>query len=189
MKPPVLKSTTRRRLAIGAVLLVPLLGACGFGAQTDQVYQAAVGVNDHSGDVFVLNAVIVSGTDGSGTFAGTLVNKTDDVVQVGPVTGEGITSETGGGETLEVPANGHNNLGAPGETVPPAKLTIAGAADAITPGKYVKLVFTFSAGPSVTLTVPVVDASGDYADVPLPAPAKDDKTSESAESDASTDAE
>jgi hypothetical protein len=164
------KSPSQRRLAIaGLLLLAPILGACGFGAQTDQPYQAAVGVNDRTGDVYVLNALIVSGTDGSGTFAGTLVNKTDALVQVGPVTGEGITSETGGGDTLTVPAFGKNNLGEAGETVPPAKLTIAGSKDAIVPGKYVKLTLTFSSGPPVTMTVPVVGVTADYTDVPLPA--------------------
>jgi len=66
----------RRRLAaLALVLLVPSLGACGFGYQTDKVYQPAVGVNNRSGAVAVLGAVVVSGSDGSGTFVTSLVNK------------------------------------------------------------------------------------------------------------------
>jgi len=60
----------RRSIASAAVLLtVPALSACGvsFGAQTDQVYNPSVGVDDRSGAVDVLNALVVSGANGSGT--------------------------------------------------------------------------------------------------------------------------
>ena len=44
------------------------------GAQTDQVYNPAAGVDDRSGSVDVLNALVVSGSDGSGTVIASLVN-------------------------------------------------------------------------------------------------------------------
>ena len=67
----------RRSIAAAALLLaVPALSACGvsFGAPTDQVYNPSVGVDDQSGQVDVLNALIVSGSNGSGTVVATLVN-------------------------------------------------------------------------------------------------------------------
>ena len=70
-----LTSARRRLAAVALVLLVPLLGACGFGYQTDQVYQPSVGVNDRDGTVDVLGAVVVSSADGQGTFVASLVNK------------------------------------------------------------------------------------------------------------------
>jgi hypothetical protein len=153
------KSPTQRRVAIAALLLAPALTACGFNAQTDQVYQPAVGVNDRSGKVDILNATIVSGTDGSGTFAGTLVNKDqteDDALE--SVSGPDITASR---RPIELPAAG---------AVPPTSesglITLKG--DAIKPGAFVELTFVFSNGQSTTLKVPVVEAAGDYADVPLP---------------------
>ena len=153
-----MKSPTQRRVAIAALLLAPLLTACGFSAQTDQVYQAAVGVNDRSGEVDLLNALIVSGEDGSGTFAGTLVNKsTTEDDRLDSVTGPGITAAR---RTVVVPAEGVARLAESGV------ITLRG--DAIKPGAFVELTFAFNNGQSTTVRVPVVEAAGDYADVPLP---------------------
>jgi hypothetical protein len=156
VKPP-----TLRRAAIAALLLAPVLTACGFSAQTDQVYQAAVGPNFRGGEVDILDALIVSGQDGSGTFAGTLVNtnqSNDD--RLDSVTGPGITASR---RTIVIPAGGtpDPSLAHSGE------LTLRG--DAIKPGAYVELTFAFSNGQSTTLQVPVVENTGDFIDVPVPA--------------------
>jgi hypothetical protein len=179
------KSPTQRRVAIAALLLAPLLTACGFNEQTDQVYQPAVGVNDRSGNVDILNALIVSGTDGSGTFAGTLVNKNqteDDTLQ--SVSGPDVTASRG---TVKVPAGKAALLADSGA------LSLTG--DGIVPGKWVELTFVFASGQSTTVKVPVVEASGDYADVPPPStatpsssPSKAPKTSSSSSSSPSPSA-
>jgi hypothetical protein len=173
------KSPTQRRVAIAALLLAPLLTACGFNEQTDQVYQPAVGVNDRSGNVDILNALIVSGTDGSGTFAGTLVNKNqteDDALQ--SLSGPDVTASRG---TVKVAAGQAALLADSGA------LSLTG--DGIVPGKWVELTFVFSSGQSTTMKVPVVEASGDYADVPPPStatpsssPSKPSKTTSSSSS-------
>jgi len=152
------KSPIQRRAAIAALLLAPALTACGFNEQTDQVYQAAVGVNDRSDDVYVLNALIVSGTDGSGTFAGTLVN-TDTTAddKLDSVSGPGVTASQ---TTVDVPAGDNVPLGDSGD------VTLDGAG--IVPGKFVQVTLGFSSGQTTTMKVPVVAAAGDYADVPLP---------------------
>ena len=154
-----MKSPTQRRVAIAALLLAPALTACGFSAQTDQVYQPAVGVNDRSGTVDILNATIVSSTDGSGTFAGTFVStdpEHSDTLE--SVTGSGITASR---RSIEIPA---------GEAVPPGAQSgvISLKGDAIEPGSFVELTFVFSSGQSTTMSVPVVERTGDYADVPAP---------------------
>jgi hypothetical protein len=160
------KSPTQRRVAIAALLLAPALTACGFSAQTDQVYQAAVGVNDRSGDVDVLNALVVSGEDGSGTFAGTLVNKdTTEDATLDSVTGTGVTASR---HTVDVPAGGVARLAETGE------VTLRG--DGIKPGSFVEVTLAFDSGQSTTVTVPVVAAEGDYAEVPLPGSGKQSGT-------------
>jgi hypothetical protein len=160
------KSPIQRRVAIAALLLAPALTACGFNEQTDQVYQPAVGVNDRADSVYVLNALIVSGEDGSGTFAGTLVNTdaTDDDT-LDSVSGTGITASQ---TSVDVPAGGNARLAESG------KVTLEGAG--IVPGKFVEITLGFSSGQTTTMTVPVVEAAGDYADVPLPtsSPTKSD---------------
>ena len=165
-----MKSPTRRRVAIAALLLAPALTACGFSAQTDQVYQAALGPNYRGDSVDVLNAVIVSSTDGSGTFAGTLVS-TDaaDGDTLESVTGDGITASR---RTIDIPASGHALLAESGE------LTLQGSE--IEPGNWVDLTFAFSSGQTTTMKVPVVESTGDYADVPLPKPSSSPSASPSA---------
>ena len=90
-----LTSTRRRLAAASLVLLVPLTASCGFGAQTDQVYQPAVGSNDRSGTVDVLGAVVVSGSEGTGTFVASLANKDlDEPATLSTVTGtDGLQAE------------------------------------------------------------------------------------------------
>ena len=71
----------RRSIAVAAaVVAAPVMSSCGvnFDAQTDQVYNPAVGVNDRSGSVDVLNALIVSKAPGSGTVVATLVNNDEE---------------------------------------------------------------------------------------------------------------
>jgi hypothetical protein len=157
VKSPTLRPT-QRRVAIAALLLAPALTACGFSQQTDQVYQPAVGVNDRSGQIDILNALIVSGEDGSGTFAGTLVNKnTTEADTLDSVTGPGITASR---RSVEIPAGGNALLADTG------RVTVTG--DGIAPGKFVELTLAFASGQSTTVKVPVVAAEGDYAEVPLP---------------------
>jgi hypothetical protein len=152
------KHPNRRRVAIAALLLAPALTACGFNEQTDQVYQAAVGVNDRSGDVDILNGLVVSGQDGSGTFAGTLVNTTNEDDTLESVSGSGITAAR---RTVDVPAEGSVPLAEKGQ------VSVQGSD--IKPGSFVELTFSFSSGQTTTMKVPVVAATGDYADVTQPA--------------------
>ena len=77
MQTPSRRVRTRLSLVVPALVMVPLLGGCGFGAQTDAVYQPAVGVNTRPGQVDVLGGVVVSSTPGSGRLLFTLSNESE----------------------------------------------------------------------------------------------------------------
>lgn len=150
-------TTFRRRTAVAALLLVPALSACQF--QTDHVYQPGVGVNDRSGAVNVLNSTVVSETDGTGVFAGTLVNtdntKRDTLVSV----------QVGGGESVDsgaaLPAGGLVNFAT-------AHKQVVLSGDDIKQGGYVDLTFTFANGQSTTVHTPVVAPTNEFSDVKVP---------------------
>lgn len=151
----------RRALTAAAVLLaVPALSSCGFDKPTDQVYTPGVGVNERSGSVDVLHALVVSGTDGEGTFvAGLANNDTSEGDQLTGIAGAGddaAITVTGGGP-VEIPAGGFAQLADDGG------VPVEG--ERIAPGNFVTLTLTFERGESVTVEVPVVDRRGDYEDI------------------------
>ena len=157
----------RRCIAAATVLVAaPVLSSCGvsFGAPTDQVYNPSVGVDDRDGSVDILNALIVSGSDGSGTLVASLVD--NDQVNADALTGvagagedEALTAKVAG--DAEIPAGGLLNLATEGD------VTVRGKR--VVPGNFVKITFSFDRAGSVTMDVPVVTSDNpDYADVPLP---------------------
>ncbi|MEO5709930.1 MAG: hypothetical protein ABIQ59_08910 [Nocardioidaceae bacterium] len=158
----------RRCIAAVAVLVAtPVLSSCGasFGAQTDQVYNPSRGVDDRDGEVDVLNALVVTGADGSGTLVATFVD--NDQVNADSLTGvagagqdAALTGKVAGDATI--PAAGVLNLATQGD------VTLKGKR--IVPGNFVKITFSFDRAGSATLDVPVVSSDDpDYADVKLPA--------------------
>ncbi|HSE10328.1 MAG TPA: hypothetical protein VLB29_16825 [Nocardioidaceae bacterium] len=154
---------TLRRSVAAAVLLVPVLASCGFNEPTDRVYTPGVGVNERSGTVDVLHALIVSGAEGSGTVVAGLSNndrQEDDA----------LTRITGAGDDarlsvtldgpVEIPAGGAVQL------VDETEVSVEG--ETVEPGTFVELTFTFERGENVTVEVPVVARRGDYAEIPVP---------------------
>jgi hypothetical protein len=157
----------RRKLAVAAVVLaVPALSSCGvnFSAQTDQVYNPAVGVDDRSGSVDVINALIVSGTDGKGTVVATLVNND----QVNDDTLRGVTG-AGRDKDLKVTTSGDTTIKAGGLLNLATGGGVAATGKRVVPGNFVTVTFSFDRGQAVTLDVPVVSADNpDYKDVKVP---------------------
>jgi len=155
-------TSTRRRLAAGAmVLLVPVLGACGFNEQTDQVYQPAVGSDNRAGNVDVLGAVVVSSLNGEGTFVASLVNNNQDkddtlVTMTGTGTDVSLTAP------VKVPAGDLVNLADTG--------AVSVTGETVQPGKFVRLTLTFESGQKTRMNVPVVPYSGVFNDVRLATP-------------------
>lgn len=155
--------TLRRSTATAAaVLLVPALAACGFDRPTDRVYNPGVGVNDRSGSVDVLHALVVSGADGSGTVTAGLAN--NDVEEADALTG--ITGADGSGVTVELEGEIEVPRGGSVQLLDENAIPVEG--EEIAAGNFVTLVFTFERGATVTVEVPVVARRGDYADVPVP---------------------
>lgn len=156
-------TTLRTRLTqVALVLAVPALAACStnFGAPTDQDYIAARGVNDRSGDVDVLNVVVVSDTDGAGTVVASLVNNTGDEDTLTGVTVAGSEATiTDARENAEIPAGGIVNLGSTG--------AVTASSSDIEGGRFVEVVFTFQRAGAITVEAPVVPHEGDFEDVPM----------------------
>lgn len=153
-------SRTRRRAAAAAMLLAATgLTACGFGVQTNQPYQPAVGPNQSEGRLSVLGAtVVVQGeeTAQEGTLSTNIVN--DDLSE--GVSLDSVTSDDD--VTVE--------LLEPVEIGPQAGLDLSdtGAvlvSGELTPGTYVNLTFVFDNGTEIPIDVPVVNNLGPFADV------------------------
>lgn len=157
----------RRSIAAAAVVLAaPVLSSCAtgnFDAQTDQVYNPAVGVDDRDGSVDVLNALIVSGTDGSGTVVATLVNNDEsrpDTLQKVAGSGKDANLQVTVGGPTRLQAGGLLNLAERGGIV------VRG--DRIVPGMFVEITFSFQRGDSVTLQAPVVADQPPYDKIKVP---------------------
>jgi copper(I)-binding protein len=159
------RAPARRRVAAlgcSLALTIPALAACGFNAQTDKVYQPAVGVNQRASEVAVLGGLVVSRTPGSGVFIASLVNKNVDASD----TLESIQADGGVdvaiGGTTKIPANGLVNLAdqAQGYGIP-----VTGKKVSAVDSDFVTFKLTFAKADPVTINVPVIAADGPYADL------------------------
>lgn len=156
----------RRRLALAVLpLAVTALSSCSvsFDAQTDQVYNPSTGVDDRSGQVDVLNALVVSGEPGSGAVIATLVNNDEEQADsLEGVAGSGPDASvkvTPGGAT-DIANGGLLNLATDGQ--------IAVRGEQVEAGAMVTLTFTFARAEAITVDAPVVTDTAEYADVTLP---------------------
>jgi hypothetical protein len=143
-------------LAMGALLLAtPALSSCGFNLGTDRINTVQHGGTQRDASVDVLAAVIVSGTSGSGTLSGRLVNNVAEPNELGAVSAApdaGVTASEF--EPVEIPAAGTLALADVGEG-----LRLDGDFD---PGDVITLTFELGSGESVDVEVPVVRECGFY---------------------------
>jgi hypothetical protein len=137
--------------------------SCGFDRPTDQVYTPGVGVNERSGQVDVLHALIVSDSEGSGTVVASLANNDTDE-------GDSLTRIAGSGEdsSLSVTLDGPVDIPAGGAVQLLDETEVAAEGKSVESGSFVELTFSFERGENVTVQVPVVARRGDFADVPVP---------------------
>ncbi len=141
-----------RPLATAAAVLalaVPL-SSCGFDYATDRDYTPAGGANNREGDVDVLSAVVVSASEGSGTFVASLSNNDTEAEQTftGVSGDEGASIEAAEFDPITIPAGGLVNLADPA-----AEVVLTGD---FTAGDFVPLAIDFGNGDRVTMEVPVV---------------------------------
>ena len=157
---------TRRALTTAALtMLVVPLGACTAHG-TDAVYTPAQGVNERSGEVDVLNAMIVSSEAGEGRVIAGLTNnnqsEADELTGISGVEDDSSVQVQLEGGATQVPAGGFLQLA---DSDGP-RITVSG--EAVSPGSFVRLSFEFGNAQPVELHVPVVEPGEDFADVVSP---------------------
>jgi len=161
----------RRAVATAVVVIATAaLSGCGssFNAQTDQIYQPAVGSNNRESQVYVLNALVVTGGTNGALVAG-LLNEadTDDVLT-------GVTAKANNGNDLTATIVG-DQVPLPSRSLvrlsQDAAVAISGTdAAELGAGGSISVTFTFQNADPVTLDAPIEAREGPYADVPLPTP-------------------
>lgn len=160
-------SSVRRRSIAAASLAIAatcLLSACGtsFGAQTNQVYQPAVGANER-GDVESHNTLLVANRDGSATLSAGVVNSLDTDQTL---TGVAVTTADGTELTVRSPKIA---LPLPSLLLVTLGGTTDGSVFVVTegaePGAYVSVTYSFSDSAPLTVNSPVVsraEHAGEY---------------------------
>lgn len=153
-------SWSRAIAVVALVFAAPALSGCGSTLwPTDEPYNPGVGVNDRAGSVNVLNALVVSGTPGSGTFIATLVNRdSTNADQLLSVDIEGMT--VGGGVNPALPPSSSLNLAAAVGGV-----VVTGDPKLLKAGRFISVRLTFAQADPVTIKVPIVTNKGPYADL------------------------
>jgi hypothetical protein len=148
----------RRTTALSAaslLLAVPMLTSCGFNYASDQPNTLTEGTNNRDGSVDVLNAVIVSGQDDSGTFIASLANNDQErEVAVESLAGAG-------GSTLQVEQFSPMTI-TPGGALNLAQeggIPVSGTFGA---GDFLPVSIALDNGERVTLDVPVVEDTEQY---------------------------
>lgn len=159
-------SVRRRLLAAASLAAVAslTLSACGtsFDAQTNKVYQPAVGANAR-GEVDVLGALLVANTDGSATVSASLVNNFQDEQQLSSVSAATLDGKPLAVKSLKTALPlASDQLTSLGGASDAGGFVVTSGAPA---GQYVELTFTFSDTGPVTVEAPVVARTEEYANV------------------------
>ena len=156
-------SWARRLLRTCAATAVVLASsACGsnFDAQTNQVYQQAIGTNSRVGDVYALNVFIVA-EGGRGTLVGALLNNAqtaDELVAV-EASDDGSPVRTSFRDSgLPLPQDRLVQLAQDRPIV-----GIRG--DAVTAGAVIEVTLRFNNAAPVRLEAPIVAPTGPYASI------------------------
>jgi hypothetical protein len=146
-------------LAVTAGVLLSAGCGAGFDATSTEPYAPGDGILADSGDLRVINALVVAGDDGRGVVSATVVNRGGRDDTLTGVTSPDATIDVD--DSLDLPAGGVITLGGAGEDT---ESTVVTGLDK-EPGETIELKFTFSRTQPVTLRTLVVEATGDYATV------------------------
>lgn len=164
-KRDLVSSVRRRRLTAVSLTVVAglALSACGtsFGAQTNQVYQPAVGANER-GEVESHNTLLVANNGGSATLSAGVVSNLDTdqtLTKVAVVDASGDSLAVQAPKTpLTLPSRSLTTLGG---VTPNSVFVITSGAD---PGAYVTITYTFSDSGQLEIKAPVVARAGHAAE-------------------------
>ncbi len=146
-----------RAAAVALLLAAPLLlSSCGFNYATDRINTISAGINDRSGEVDVLGAVVIAQEPNAGAFVATLVNGSDDVtdqlVQLGDQA-SGL-STIGTLENYPIEPRGRVSL------IQEGGVPITGSFGV---GDFVDVTLAFQSGQVTTVQVPVVRPCNQYS--------------------------
>lgn len=156
----------RRRLVVGSAAVALSVAGCGsnFDAQSQQVYQPAVGISDRDGDVYAINTLIVTDGGGNGTVVSALINQTDAEDTLRSVT----AADDRGADLQAQPLPDGGLPLPPGQSLQLGNEGLARiSSDDLEAGRFVALTFTFANAEPVEIDVPVVNDGPDYVDVPV----------------------
>lgn len=142
------------RTALVVALAAPL-SSCGFDYATDREYSVNSADDNRDGVVDVLNAVVVSAAEGSGTFVASFSNNdTTEEQTLTAVAGQDTSVDAAEFEPITIPAGGLVNLAEPA-----AGIVLTGD---FTAGDVVPMTVDFGNGERVSLNVPVVSDETGY---------------------------
>lgn len=156
-----------------ALLAVPLT-ACT-GADTDEIYQPAQGALNRDGDIDVLNALVVSTSEGQGRLIAGLAStgqEPDELVNVTPAGDTDVQVQLEGGDT-QIPARGFLQLADDAA----ANITVSG--EQVAPGGYVRLTLEFDKAEPAEVNVPVVAPGEDFSTLATTSPSESPSESSS----------
>jgi copper(I)-binding protein len=150
-------------------LATALVAGCSanFDAQTNQIYQPAAGSNNRDGDVYVLDALVVTDGTGLGTISAGLVNEGD---RADALVGVSPDSPAGNRVRGMILTNGVDLPSLKLVQLSDAGDVILSADKPLNVGGSIEVTFTFRNAAPVTLDLPIVLNSGDFARVPVPTP-------------------
>jgi len=145
-------------IASGVLLLaLPVLASCGFDYATNRVNTISAGVNERSGDVDVLGAVVIAEGPNAGVFVATLANNNVDEA-------DAFTTFVGGENGQLTPVTELAELAIPRSSAVSLFTTggvpVTGTFEA---GDFVDVTLGFADGSTSTLVVPVVTACNQYS--------------------------
>jgi hypothetical protein len=160
---------TPRLAATLALATLPVLVGCGasFNARTNIPYQPAQGITDRSGDVYLVDTLVVTDEEGNGTVVARLVNEQADPDELESITAVDSTGKQITAEPLSEPVA----LGVPPEPNQSVQVGYDGllrlTGDNLVAGEFVTITFTFGSAAPVTVEVPVLPVGSLYGDIPV----------------------
>lgn len=163
-------SASRWRVVAVATLVLIVLTGCGasFNAQTNQPYQPAEGTNSRDGDIYVLNALVVTDGRGDGTVVTTLINQrdADDALQSVTAVDENGNSIHVDRLAQEFSLAPQDGVQIPSDTLPDGGV-ISLRGNALQAGRVITVTFTFADAAAVEIGVPVVAVGTIYTGIPI----------------------